>query len=114
MESSSIPLWAQGAGTIAIAIVAAIIGVFKYLKTQVKPAESGLAATFIDPKLIKDVIQSVRDHEESFSRETKKSIRSEQELRDSIIENTEAMILQTDATTNLLKFINKRQQTNVE
>lgn len=112
MDAASLPVWAQTGGTIAVAIVAAIVGVFSYLKKQAKEAvESGstnvLSASFIDSKLLRELIEALREHQEESSRDIKKLLRTTQDLREAVLENTESVIVQTDTSTNMLKFITR-------
>lgn len=116
MEAAgSLPVWAQGAALIAVALVAAIVGVLKYLKTEAKvdstPAttnNSVISASFIDSKLLRELIEALREHQDEQGRDAKKSHRLAQDLREAINEMTEAVIVQTDTTMNLVRFINRR------
>lgn len=111
----SLPVWAQGAALIAVALTAAIVGVFKYLKTEAKNEPHGsagnnsvISASFIDSKLLRELIEALRELQEDQSRDNKKSHRLSQDLKESINEMTEALIIQTDTTMNLVRFINRR------
>ena len=67
MSATALPPWAQVAAGIAIALVAAIVGVLKYVKTQetVSPKPGAvLSASFIDSKLLKELIETLREHQE--------------------------------------------------
>ena len=111
----NLPEWVQIAGMFAIAITAAIVGVFKYLKTQVSGEESKgsvLSASLIDSKLLRELIGAIRDSQEEQSRDSKKGHRLSQDLREATNELNETMIVQTDATINLVKFINRENNRN--
>ena len=67
MDLSSLPVWAQNASIIGIALVSAVVGVFKYLKTEAKSTTeapgstaSVVSASFIDSKILKDLIEAIR------------------------------------------------------
>lgn len=112
MEASSLPVWAQQAGIIAIAIVSAIIGVFKYLKTEQKLPEASasnsvISASFIDSKLLRELIEALRDLQDEQGRDAKKSHRLFQDLREAVNELNESLIVQTDTTMNLVRFVNR-------
>mgnify|MGYP006977268303 CR=1 FL=1 len=112
MDASSLPVWAQTAGTIAIAIVAAVIGVLRYIKTQPKDTASKdtatvVSASFLDSKLVKELIEALREHQEESGRDIKRILRSVQDLRDAVLENTEALVVQTDTSANMLRFITR-------
>jgi len=109
----NLPGWIQQAGIIAIALVSAIVGVFKYLKTEAskeKTAESGslVAATFLDPKLVRELITTLIEHKDELARESKKIVRANQDARDAIMENSEALGTNTDTMLNLVRFIKSR------
>ncbi len=115
MEPSSLPVWAQAAAPIAVALFAAIVGVFKYLKTEVKaepaavnPSNSVISASFIDSKLMRELVEALRELQDEQGRDSKKSHRLSQDLREAVNELTEALIVQTDSTMNLVRFINRR------
>jgi uncharacterized membrane protein (DUF106 family) len=115
MDASSLPDWVQIVVMLSIAISAAVIGVFKYLKTETKsdlPDSSLISASLIDSKLLKELIESIREFQEEQSRDLKKSHRLSQDLREATNELNETMIVQTDATINLVKFINRENSRN--
>ena len=115
MEASSLPVWAQGAGILAVALISAIVGVFKYLKTEAKTdtvgatstSSSVISASFIDSKLLKELIEAMRELQEEQGRDAKKSHRLFQDLREAMNELNESTIVQTDTTMNLVRFINR-------
>jgi len=122
MDASSLPVWAQSAGIIAIAIVSAIVGVLKYLKTEAKADEpaaaskssSVISASFIDSKLMTELIEAMRELQDEQGRDAKKSHRLSQDLREALNELNESIIVQTDTTTNLVRFINREAKKSKE
>lgn len=117
MEASSLPVWAQAALMISISLVAAIVGVIKYLKTEQKtetvPANSSvISASFIDSKLMRELIEALREHQDEQSRDAKKSHRLSQDLREAVNELNESIIVSTDTTMNLVRFINRETNRN--
>jgi t-SNARE complex subunit (syntaxin) len=110
---------AQFAALIAVGIVSAFVGIWKYLRTQsdktVKPAtattDTGavLAASFIDSRTLRELIDTLRMHMEEYSRETRKMNRNRQELTTALEESTDATLANTDASINMLKFIKRIQ-----
>lgn len=105
METSSIP---EVASVISIALIAAITGVFKYLKTEKKEVLVNTIDTHsIDSKLLKELIISLREVQDERSRDSKKSQRLSQDLREAVNELNESIIVQTDTTMNLVRFVNR-------
>ena len=113
--ASSLPVWAQHASVIAIAFISTLIGVFKYLKTESKAAEpvatgatsppSVISASFIDSKLLKELIEAMRELQDEQGRDAKKSHRLSQDLREAVNELNESIIVQTDAHFSLMRFL---------
>lgn len=109
-----------GQQLIALAIFATsiIVGVIKYVKTEAgKPSEKAtepvgavVAASFVDSKLLRELIDTLREHQEEIARVASRETRSNSELREAIIESTEALRLQTDATLNMIRFITRQSQ----
>jgi len=113
-DASSLPIWAQNAGILATALVAAIVGVFRYLKTEEKPEKTAgassasvISASFIDSKLLKELIEAMRELQDEQGRDAKKSHRLSQDLREAVTELNESIIVQTDTTMNLVRFVNR-------
>lgn len=109
--------FAQNAALIAVAIVAALIGVFKYIKTEAgkeKPATTDngqvLAASFLDSRLVRELIDAIRNGADEYSREARKMARNRQELISALEETTDATLTNTDALVNMYRFL-KRQGT---
>lgn len=107
---------AQNAAMIAVAIVAAIIGVFKYLKGEsnkektatTEPSAAVVAASFLDSRLIRELIDAIRSGGEEFARESRKQNRIRQELTTALEETTDAVLSNTDATVNMTRFLKKQ------
>jgi uncharacterized membrane protein YkgB len=114
MEVSNLPVWAQAASLIAVALVASIVGVIRYLKTEIKIVEpistssSVISASFLDSKLLRELIEALRDFQEEQNRDFKKNQRLSQDLKEAINNLTEATMVQTDTTMNLVRFINRK------
>jgi len=118
MEPSSLPTWAQAVFYLVIAIGTAGTGVWSYLKKEQKAADpvtpaggtgaaSVISASFIDSKLLRELIEAMRELQEEQGRDAKKLHRLLQDLRESLTELNETTILQTDATGNLVRFVNR-------
>lgn len=109
MDASSLPIWAQAAGAVAIVLVSTITAVFRYLKTKAPkepdPATNVVAASFVDSKLLRTLIDRLEDNTEEFSRESKKTQKHLADLKDAINENTEASIVQSDTYSSLVKLL---------
>ncbi len=108
------PEFIKNAALIASAFVAALIGVFKYIKTDGKSSdkpisstEQVMAATFIDSKLLRDLIDTLRTHAEEYGRESRKMNRNRQELSTALEESTDALLSNTDAMINMLRFLRR-------
>lgn len=119
MDAGSLPIWAQNAGMLAVALVAAILGVYRYLKTEAKvePAATGssasvISASFIDSKLLKELIEAMRELQDEQGRDAKKSHRLSQDLREAVNELNESIIVNTDASLNIVRFINREVSKN--
>src|SRR5687767_7170541 len=118
----NLPEWAQTASVVAIALVASIVGVFNYLKTQAgkvvekavptaaNAAETAavVAASFTDSRLMRELIDALRLTQEEYAREGLKNRRSNAELKDSVDQMTEAMHTSVDTTLNFLRFVKGR------
>lgn len=113
--AATLPMWVQSAGIVSIALVSTIIGVFKYLKTEVKDLNAGsttVVDAILNEKLVKDLISVIRDAQEEQTRDSKKSQRLSQDLKESVNELNETIIVQTDSTMNLVRFINREANKN--
>ena len=89
MDVSSLPDWVQIVVMLSIAISAAFVGVYKYLKTETRsdiPDSSLISASLIDSKLLRELIECIREFHEEQSRDLKKSHRLSQDLREGINE----------------------------
>lgn len=116
MPPAELPSWVQEVSIFAVACVSIVVAVFKYVKTETtktvkKPEpQEVVAATFIDSRVLKELIDALREHAEESSRTAQRITRSSSELRETVIENTEAQRLQTDAMLNMLRFANRKHQ----
>jgi len=117
MDPQSLPHWAQAVFYLVIAIGAGSTGLLGYFRKKAKEDASSpagtsgtaqiLSASFIDSKLLKELIESLRELQDERSRDDKKSHRLLQDLRDSMNNLNETVLLQTDATANLVRFVNR-------
>ena len=115
----NIPAWAQQITVFGVMIASVILGVWKYFKTetdkvQKKEPESSIvtAASFIDTKLIRELIDTLREHEEEMGRQSQRITRSQGELRESIIELIEGMHVNTNSLLNITRFLNRQSTVN--
>lgn len=105
--------------TIAVAVIGVIVGVIKYLKTEAGKSEKPVttdkgqvvAASFLDPNLVRDLVDSIKNQTEEYSRETRKMNRTRQELSQAMEESTDAVMSNTDAIINMVRFL-RRSSTN--
>lgn len=97
MDTSSLPVWAQAASLIAIALVAAIVGVFKYLKTDEK-------TELVD---LRGVIRDLQDYRDL---DTKRLMRLLDDLNDSVTDLTEAMMVQTEMIISFHRFLKLKEK----
>jgi hypothetical protein len=100
---------------LATGIIAAIVAAFKYIKTEGTKEEKTapgvgtvVAASFVDSRLLKELIDALREHSEEFARENKKTLRSNQDVREATQECTEAIVVNTDGLLNMMRFIKGR------
>jgi hypothetical protein len=114
----NIPLWAQQITIFGITLASVIIGIYKYFKTasekvhHKEPIESVVTgASFIDTKLVRELIDTLREHEEEMGRQSQRITRSQGELRESIIELIEGVHVNTNSLLNIVRFLNKREMT---
>jgi hypothetical protein len=106
---------AKNALAIAVALVAAIIGVIKYVKTDGSKAKTSdpetgavVSASFIDSKLLKELIETLKVHMETYAQESRKINRSRTELTAAMEDSTDAILSNTDALINVMRFIKRR------
>ncbi len=109
---------AQIAAMVAVGIVAAIIGVIKYVKGETKTeaksivsnTEPVIAASFLDSRLLRELVDGLNAFTEEFSREGRKMNRTRQELTTALEESTDAVLSNSDAIINMVRFL-RRQET---
>lgn len=119
VTQSLLPIWAQAIAYIIIALGAATLGILKYVKTEEKPtlpstvaSAAIISASLIDSKLLKELIEALREFQDEQAREQKKTHRLIQDLRESMNELNESMIISSDTTMNLIRFINRETNKN--
>jgi len=116
----NIPAWVQQLTVFGVMISSVILGVWKYFKTETDkvqkkhPADTSIvtAASFIDTKLIRELIDTLREHEEEMGRQSQRITRSQGELRESIIELIEGMHVNTNSLLNITRFLNRQSTLN--
>ena len=112
----NIPVWAQQFTVLGVTILSVIFGIWKYIKTQTdaihkkEPVTTEIVtgASFIDSKLIRELIDTLRDHEEEMGRQSQRITRSQGELRESMIELNEGIHINTNSLLNIVRFLNRR------
>lgn len=103
-----LPTWAQSAGAVAIILSSTLLAVFKYFKTEKKEekgAESIVAASILENKIFKDLLEELEDFSDNLSRENKKTHRLLEELKVAVQDNTEATFMQTDVYGKLVRML---------
>lgn len=118
--ASDLPSWVQEVSIMAVACLSVIIAVVRYIKTESKkegPKEikvaDVVAASFVDSKLLRSLIDTLRETSDEFERVSARNVRSSTDLREALIDTTEAIKLQTDTSLNLLRFMKVRGVTDV-
>lgn len=122
MDMSTLPLWAQNAGLVSIALVSAIVGVFKYLKTEGN-LENNSSNIFSEinnttksikssTKVVEELIEVVKELQDEQSRDAKKNHRLFQDLKQSISDLNETIIVQTENLVSVNRSFIKARQLN--
>jgi hypothetical protein len=110
----NIPVWAQQIAVFGVMISSVILGIWKYFKTETEKVHKKeqepeptivTAASFVDTKLLRELIDTLREHQEELGRQSQRITRSQGELRETLIEAVEAVHVQTNATLNMLRFM---------
>lgn len=112
----NIPGWAQEITVFGVMIASVIVGVWRYFKTETDKISKKdtthepivAAASFIDTKLIRELIDTLREHQEEIGRQSQRITRSQGELRETIIELIEGVHMNTNTSQNMLRFLIKR------
>lgn len=112
----NIPVWAQQLTVFGVMISSVVLGIWKYFKTETdkvhkkEPTDTAIvtAASFIDTKLIRELIDTLREHEEEMGRQSQRITRSQGELRESIIELIEGVHVNTNSLLNIVRFLNRQ------
>jgi Tfp pilus assembly protein PilO len=112
----NMPAWVQQITVFGVMLVTVVIGIWKYIKTQTdtvhkkEPQQETIvtAASFVDTKLIRELIDTLREHEEEMGRQSQRITRSQGELRESMIELIEGLHVNTNSLLNIVRFLNKR------
>lgn len=115
----NIPIWAQQITIFGVTICSVILGIWKYIKTESdkirdksKDNDTNViaSASFIDTKLLRELIDTLREHSEEMGRQSQRITRSQGDLRETLIEGIEIMHVNTNALANMTRFLTK--QTN--
>ena len=112
----------QNAALLAVAIVTALIGVFKYIKTEATKSDKTpaadqqvMAASFIDSRVIRELTDTLRNHMDEYARQTRNMNKTRQDLISALEESTDAILSNTDAAVNMLRFLKRRDyQSDIE
>lgn len=120
MDTSSLPTWAQAIFYLVTAVGAASVGLWGYFKKEGKSeastaaaaSSSVISASLIDSKLLKELVEAIREFQDDQGRDLKKLHRLLQDLKESMNELNEATLVQTDTTMNLVRFVNRKTTRN--
>lgn len=110
---TQLPSWVQEVSIISVACISTVIAIWRYIRAESKKDTTTIksteivAASFIDSKLLKELIDTIRESDEEASRVTSRLIRSNNELRESNIELAETVKLQSDAILNMTRYIGR-------
>ena len=92
-----------------------IVGICNYFRTQTdkiqkKEPDTAIvtAASFIDTKLVRELVDALREHQEELNRQSQRITRSQGELRESVIELIEGLHVNTNSLLNIVRFLNTR------
>lgn len=118
MAAAELPSWIQEISLFAVGAVSVILAVWKYVKTQgdaspKAPASNSsnsqvISASFVDSKLLRELIDALREHSEEHARIALRITRSNSETREDIKDLAEAVRMQTDASLNLVRFLTRQ------
>jgi len=117
MAAAELPSWIQEISLFAVGAVSVILAVWKYVKTQgdASPKASApnsnsqvISASFVDSKLLRELIDALREHSEEHARIALRITRSNSETREDIKDLAEAVRMQTDASLNLVRFLTRQ------
>jgi hypothetical protein len=90
--TSTLPVWAESAGAVAIVIIAAFTGIYNYLKTQkTDPSHPRNSLGEDSSRTIRDLLTALREFQDESNRDMKRTQRFIHELQESINRNTEAL-----------------------
>lgn len=108
----------QNVTLFAVTVISVFAAAWKYFKTEFKKDDEKAsahatniahvtAATFLDAKILHELIEAIKSGGEEYARENRKLYRSRQELVTALEEATDAMLANTDASVNLLRFLRR-------
>lgn len=108
------PVWIQEASIAVVAMISIIVGVYRYIKTEglnkkssevTIPANNLIVPSLIDTRLLRELIDALRENQEEVERVGLRLTRSQADLREGILDLAEAVRMQTDASINLVRFM---------
>lgn len=112
--ATQLPSWVQEVSIVAVACISTAIAIWRYVRAESKKdsppsikSTEIVAASFTDSKLLKELIDTIRESDEEHARVTARLLRSNTELRESNIELVETLKVQSDAILNMTRFIAK-------
>lgn len=114
--ATQLPSWVQEVSLLSVACISVVIAIWRYIKAEVakeSPTKGKeiktevVAASFTDSKLLKELIDTIRESDEEKTRNTSRLIRSNNELRESQLELTEALKVHSDAILNMTRYLSR-------
>lgn len=117
--AAQLPSWVQEASIVAVACISTAIAIWRYVRAETKKDTPSsiksteiVAASFTDSKLLKELINTIRESDEEYARISSRILRSQSELRDANIELVEGLKVQSDALLNMTRYITKSTKGN--
>lgn len=111
--ATQLPSWVQEVSIVAVACISTAIAIWRYVRAESKKdsppsiKSTEIVMAFTDSKLLKELIDTIRESDEEHARVTARLLRSNTELRESNIELVETLKVQSDALLNMTRFIAK-------
>lgn len=110
----AIPIWAQQITVFMVMLASGILGIYKYFKTETekivpKQVESPVVEVTSDTRVLKELIDTLREHQDELGRQAQRVSRAQMDLREVLIELNESVQLNSSSMTNLLRFIKTKE-----
>lgn len=109
---AQLPSWVSEISVIAVACISVAVAIWRYARTELKKntppqikSTEIVAASFIDSKLLKELIDTIRESDEEYARVSARMVRCNNELRETMLEMIESNRVHVDSHTNLTRFI---------